>query len=147
MGGVRMSTQYLSNALIALLGGFVVVTSLVLAPTSATWVGFGIAIAVVAVSLLVQLDLKRGMAQRGLDAVMFATGATMIVLSLVLGGATVGWVLFGLALGFVALSMTGLTLHEVLSWRSEHGLGELHWLDITGHAEHRVDGRDHHMAA
>lgn len=137
-----MSTRYLSNALIALLGGFVVVASLTLATTSAGWVGFGVAIGVVAVSLLVQLDGKRGMAQRGLDALMLVTGATMIVLSLVLGAATVGWVLFALALGFVALAMTGLTLHEVLGWRAVHGLGELHWLD-TSRAEHRGHKRDH----
>jgi hypothetical protein len=137
-----MSTRYLSNALIALLGGLVVVTSLTLATTPAAWVGFGIAIAVVAVSLLVQLDAQRGLAQRGLDVMMLATGATMIVVSLILGAATVGWVMFALALGWVALSMTGLTLHEVLGWRTEHGLGELHWLDTT----HRAARRDR-MAA
>ncbi len=133
-----MSTRYFSNALIALLGGLVVVTSLTLATTPAAWVGFGIAIAVVAVSLLVQLDGQRGLAQRGLDVMMLATGATMIVVSLILGAATVGWVMFALALGWVALSMTGLTLHEVLGWRTDHGLGELHWLD-TAHREGRRD--------
>ncbi|MGH9127799.1 MAG: hypothetical protein ACRDY2_02260 [Acidimicrobiales bacterium] len=141
-----MSTRYLSNALIALLGGLVVVTSLTLATVPAAWVGFGIAIGVVAVSLLVQLDAKRGAAQRGLDAMMLAAGVTMIVLSLVLGATTVGWALFALALGFVALSFAGLTLHEVLGWRSEHGLGELHWLDTTHRAGHRGARREH-MAA
>lgn len=137
-----MSTRYLSNALIALLGGFLVVASLTLGTVPAAWVGFGIGIAVVLVSMLAQLDSARGLVQRGLDVAMLALGATVIVVSLVLGAATLGWVMFALALGFVAVAMSGLTLHEVLGWRAEHGLGELHWLDTASRAEHRTGRRD-----
>lgn len=132
-----MSTRYLSNALIALLGGLVVVTSLTLATVPAAWVAFGIAIGVVAISILVQLDAKRGLAQRGMDAMLAVTGGAMIVTSRLLGAATVSWVTFALALGFVALAFAGMTLHEVMAWRSGHGLGELHWLDPTTRAGHR----------
>lgn len=137
-----MSTRYLSNALVALLGGLVVVMSLTLATVAAAWVGFGVAIGVVAISLLVQLDADRGLAQRGMDAALVAVGAAMIVTSLVLGASTVTWVMFALALGYVALAFAGMTLHEVTGWRSQHGLGELHWLDRAP-AEHRSTRRDH----
>ncbi|MGH9130925.1 MAG: hypothetical protein ACRDWV_04480 [Acidimicrobiales bacterium] len=137
-----MSTRYLSNALVTLLGGLVVVTSLTLAAGPSAWIGFGIGLAVVVVSLLAQLDRSRGLAQRGLDTMVLAASTTMIVVSLVLAASTVVWVMFALALGFVALGMTSLTLHEVFGWRSEHGLGELHWLENTARPEHHRSRRD-----
>ena len=71
----------------------------------------------------------RGIAQRGLDAVMAVIAAdTDCFLRRRICGTTLVWLVFGLALGFVGIALAGLTLHEVESWREAHDLGELHWL-------------------
>jgi hypothetical protein len=61
-----MSTRYFTNVLIAVLGGALVVFTQSLSSNAVTWTGFGVLV----ISLLAQLDAHRGMAQRGLDAVM-----------------------------------------------------------------------------
>ena len=61
-----MSTRYFTNAFVALLGGLVVVGSQAFASTALAWLAFGIAIAVLGLSVLVQFDSQRGVAQRGL---------------------------------------------------------------------------------
>lgn len=124
-----MSTRYLSNAVIALLGGLVVVLSMGLSSTAAVaWVAFGVAIGIVGISVLAQLDTRRGVAQRVLDAGMVAAGGTLIAVSLVFGASTVMWLSFALALGLTAIAFAGLTLHEVETWRATHELGRLHRL-------------------
>lgn len=124
-----MTTRFASNAMIALLGGLVVVLSMGLASTFALgWVAFGIAIGIVAISLLVQLDVHRGMAQRLLDVALLAVGGTLIAVSVIFTGTTLTWLVFALALGFVGVGFTGLTLHEIETWRYGHRLGELRWL-------------------
>ena len=124
-----MSTRYFTNAAIALLGGLVVVLSMGLSSTTAIgWIAFGIAIGVVGVSALAQLDTHRGMLQRLLDAGMIVVGGTLIGVSVVFVGTTVMWLSFALALGLVGAAFAGLTLHEVETWRATHELGRLHWL-------------------
>ena len=124
-----MSTRYFTNVVIAVLGGALVVFTQSLSSSAIRWTGFGIAIAVLLVSLLAQLGAHRGIAQRGLDAVMAVIAGTLIVFSAgAFAGTTLDWLVFGLALGFVGIALAGLTLHEVESWREAHDLGELHWL-------------------
>ncbi len=76
-----MSTRYLTNVIIAVLGGALVVFTQSLSSSAIRWTGFGVAIAVLLVSLLAQLGAHRGIAQRGLDAVMAVTAGTLIVFS------------------------------------------------------------------
>ena len=124
-----MSTRYVSNALIALLGGLVVVLSMALSSASTVgWIAFGIAIGVVAISGLSQLDTHRGLIQRLVDLALVMVGGTLIATSVFFTGTTLTWLVFALALGFVGFALMGLTVHEVESWRAMHGLGELHWL-------------------
>lgn len=124
-----MSTRYLTNAAIALLGGFVVVISMGLASTTAIgWVAFGVAIGVVGILALAQLDTKRGLTQRLLDGALTAVGGTLIAVSVVFAGTTVMWLAFALALGLVGVAFAGLTLHEISTWRAMHRLGRLRWL-------------------
>lgn len=124
-----MSTRYISNAVVALLGGLVVVLTFALSSTvGVAWVAFAVAIGVIGVSALSQLDRRRGLAQRLLDAMMIVVGGTLIGTSIVFGGTLVVWLAFALALGFVGLAFGGMTLHEVETWRSAHWLDELHWL-------------------
>lgn len=124
-----MSTRFLSNAVIALLGGLVVVLSMGLSSATVIgWVAFGIAIGVAAISVLSQLDTHRGMTQRLLDAGEVAVAGTLIAVSVVFAGTTLIWLAFALGLGFVGVAFAGLTLHEVESWRAIHELRQLHWL-------------------
>lgn len=124
-----MSTRYLTNAAIALVAGFLVVISRALhSSTGVAWVAFAVAIGVVAVSAFAQLDRRRGMTQRLLDAAMATTGGTLIAVSVVFGGTTVAWLVFALALGLVGVSFVGMTLHEIANWREIHELERLRWL-------------------
>jgi hypothetical protein len=124
-----MSTRYFTNVLVAVLGGALVVFTQSLSTGAVTWTGFGVAIVVLVVSLLAQLDSHRGIAQRALDAVMSVAAATLIVFSAgAFSGTTLVWLVFAFGLAFVGVALAGLTLHEIEGWREAHNLGELHWL-------------------
>ena len=124
-----MSTRYFTNVLVAVLGGTLVVFTQSLSSGAVMWTGFGVAIAILAVSLLAQLDAERGIAQRGLDAAMGVTAATLIVFAAgAFSGTTLVWLVFAFGLGFVGIALAGLTLNEVENWRAAHNLGQLHWL-------------------
>ncbi len=128
-----MSTRYFTNVLIALLGGTLVVLSQMLGSNVVGWTGFGVGIAVLVISIIAQLDLQRGAAQRGLDATMAVTAATLIVFAAgAFSGGTLVWLVFAFGLGFVGIALAGLTLHEVETWRAAHDLGQLHWLAPAG---------------
>lgn len=139
-----MSTRYFTNALIAVLGGALVVFTQSLGTGPVKWIGFGVAIGVLAISLLAQFDAERGLAHRTLDAVMGVTAATLIVFTAgAFSGITLLWLVFAFGLGFVGIALAGLTLHEVESWRAAHNLGELHWL----RAERKQAGQVPRVAA
>jgi hypothetical protein len=108
-----MSTSFLTNAIIALATGFLVVASQAFASSTTAWVAFGIAIGILAVSCLAQTDLSRGRLQRTLDGVIAIVSAWTIVASVVFHGATVRWLSTGEALALVALALTGLTYNEI----------------------------------
>jgi hypothetical protein len=142
-----MSTRYFTNALIAVLGGSVVVFSQSLSSDPVRWIGFGAGVAILLVSLLAQLDGKRGIAQRGLDAAMAVTAGILVVFAAgAFSGTTLVWLVFAFGLAFVGIALTGLTLHEVEEWRVAHDLGTLHWMapaesrggEDTGRSTERV---------
>jgi hypothetical protein len=123
-----LSARFMTNLFLALLGGFLVVMTQVLTASTVAWLAFAIAIAFVVVTIVAQADRARGVDQRLLDALAVLLGADTIVCSLIFGGAAVVWLMFAYALGFVALGVSGLTLHEVETWRAEHHLPALHGL-------------------
>ena len=117
-----MSTRYLTGACIALLGGFVVVASQAFSSSTTAWLAFAIAIAILVISAVAQLDRGRGLIQRMLDGIIGALAIWMIIASLAFNGAAVLWLSFAEALGFVVLAFAGMTYHEVGTWRRAHGL-------------------------
>lgn len=74
-----MSTRYLTNAAIALLGGFVVVASQAFSPAVIAWLGFAVAIAVLLIVAVAQFDSTRGAVSRALDGVLGALSIWTIV--------------------------------------------------------------------
>ena len=113
-----MSTSFLTNAIIAVATGFVVVASRAFAPSTTAWIAFGIAIGILAVSSLAQADASRGLVQRALDGVIAVVSAWTIVASVVFHGATVKWLSTGEALALVALALAGLTYNELREQRA-----------------------------
>jgi hypothetical protein len=84
-----MSMRYLSNAAIALFGGFVAVTSQAFAPAVTAWLAFAIAIAILVVAGVSQLQRGRGVVQRILDGVTGLLAVGAIIASLVFVGPAV----------------------------------------------------------
>jgi hypothetical protein len=117
-----MSMRFLSNAAIALLGGFVAVASRAFAPAVTAWLAFSIAIAVLVIGALAQLQEGRGIVQRLLDGVIGLVAVGSIIASLVFVGPAVAWLSLAAALGFVLLGFVGLTLNEIWTYRATHGL-------------------------
>lgn len=117
-----MSMRYLSNAAIALFGGFVVVVSQAFSPAVTAWLAFAISIAILVIAGASQLQQGRGVVQRILDGVIGLVAAWTIVVSLIFAGPAVMWLCFAGALGFVLLAFVGLTLHEIWTYRATHGL-------------------------
>ena len=112
------------------------------------WTGFGVAIAILLVSLIAQLDAHRGTAQRGLDAAMAITAATLIVFTAgAFSGTTVVWLVFAFGLAFLGIAVAGLTLHEIETWRDAHDLGQLHWLTPAGRRTGQELGQSSERAA
>jgi hypothetical protein len=121
-----MSTKYLTNVVIAVAGGFLVVATQSFSASTVSWLALAVAIGVVAIAVVAQLDRSRGLDQRLLDVVTLALGAVTIVFSRIFNGSTVAWLSFAEAIGFVALGIAGLTIHEIDDWRVEHQLAPLH---------------------
>lgn len=123
-----MSGRFVTNALIALFGGFVVVASQSFAAATVGWIGFAFGTAVVVIALIAQLDRGRGVLERSVDASLAALGGLAMAFGLAASGSTVVWTIFGFAVGWVGLSYLGLALHETATWRSRNGLPQLRGL-------------------
>jgi hypothetical protein len=123
-----MSTHYITCAPIALLGGFLVVVSQTFPPTTLEWVATGVAIAAIVIATLAQLDGARGGVQRIIDVAIVADATLLIVFALVASDTAVEWLTFAFALGLVGLAFTGLSLHELSSWRAQNHVAGLRWL-------------------
>jgi hypothetical protein len=63
-----MSTKYLTNAILALAGGFLVVSTQAFSTNVVSWLALAVAVAAIAIAVVAQLDRSRGLAQRLLDA-------------------------------------------------------------------------------
>lgn len=130
-----MSSRFLTNGILALAGGFVVVASQAFTAAATAWLAFALGILMIIVAGLAQLDHSRDDVQRILDGVVTALAVITIVFSLVFHGRVVAWLSFAEALGLVILAAAGLTLNEVAQWRTRQGLASLHHLQVMGKAQ------------
>lgn len=122
-----MSSRFVTNVVIALFGGFVVVATRSFGASTVGWIGFAFGIAVVAICGVAQLDSLRGVLQRAIDLGLVALGALTIGFGLAASGSAQIWTVFAFALGWVGLAVAGLTAHEISTWRARAGLAALHW--------------------
>jgi hypothetical protein len=116
---VAMNSRYLTNIGLALLGGFLVVASQVWSAPVFMWIMLGggaLAIALASGAVIA----GRGRTQRVLDGIVGVLGAWTVVASLVFAGTVVTWLGFASGAAFVALAITGLTLHELSTERVVH---------------------------
>lgn len=121
-----MSTRFVSNMLLALAGGLVIVATQAFLPPVVAWIGFGVTgVGVLVVIGATALAPGRGHVQRTLDAVAAVLAAWTIVETLVFSGPLMVWLTFGAAAAIVAVAVAGLVAHELSTERVVHSLEDV----------------------
>lgn len=137
---IRLSSRYLTNLILFVAGGFLVVASTAFADPVVKWVGFGIG----ALAFVVgagMATLIRDPAQRAIGGLVTILAAWTIVASLVFALGTVVALMFASALGFVGLAIIGLTAHELRTERVVHSL-EVSTAPATDGGHERIEPRE-----
>lgn len=116
-----MRIRYLSNLVLALLAGFLVVATQAFALPAVKWLTFAIAIGAAVISLGTGVA-RIPLTQRVISAVAAVVGAWTIVASLVFSLHTVMWLGFASAVALVGLAVVGLTIHELSTERVVHSI-------------------------
>lgn len=119
---MTISSRYLSNLALMLGAGFLVVATQAFAPGTVMWLTFAIAIGATLIGTWMIFGPARTGYQRVIGGLVSVLGAWTIVASLVFAPATVLWLGFASALGFVALGVSGLTIHELTTERVVHSI-------------------------
>jgi len=118
-----MSTRFISNMLLALAGGLVIVATQAFSPPVVAWVAFGVTgVGVLVLMAATALAPARGHIQRTLDAVAAVLAAWTIVETLVFSGMVMVWLTFGAAAAIAAIGAAGLIAHELSTERVVHTL-------------------------
>jgi peptidoglycan/LPS O-acetylase OafA/YrhL len=117
-----MSQRFISNVALAVAGAVVVVASQAFSADVTGWLMFGISLGALALLAVVQRDRARGGIQRLLDLLVGVLALWSAVASVVYNGTTLTWMSFAEGLGFVALGVIGLVVHEVHTERVVHSL-------------------------
>jgi hypothetical protein len=115
---VKEMVRFIGNISLGLAGAFLVAASLGFSAGIAAWIVFGIALGIVALLGVAQLDRRRGLVQHALDGLTGSLALWAVVASVIFTGATVTWLSFGEAVGFVTLAVAGLAAHELEKHRA-----------------------------
>ena len=105
--------RFIGNISLGLAGAFLVAASLGFSAGIAAWLVFGVALGIVALLGVAQLDRRRGLVQHALDGLTGSLALWAVVASVIFTGATVTWLSFAEAVGFVTLAVAGLAAHEL----------------------------------
>jgi peptidoglycan/LPS O-acetylase OafA/YrhL len=117
-----VSPRFLSNVVLVLAGGFLVVASRVFSPDVVSWLALAIGLGVLALAGVAQLHRSRGIVQRVLDAAAGGLAIFVVVAAMAFTGTTLAWMAFAVAIGFAGLALVGLFAHEVSTERVVHSL-------------------------
>ena len=121
-----VSNRFISNMLLALAGGLVLVVTQAFAPPVVAWIAFGVTgVGVLLLMVATALAPGRGNVQRTLDAVAGVLAAWTIVETLVFSGMLMVWLTFGAAAAIVAVAAAGLIVHELSTERVVHSLEDV----------------------
>jgi hypothetical protein len=90
-----MSTSFVTNTVVAVATGFLVVATQAFSPSTTGWIALGIAIGTLALATLAQAGNARGAVQRILDGIVAIVAAWTIVASVVFDGTTLKWLSLG----------------------------------------------------
>ncbi len=116
----RLGIRYGSYLITALVAGFIVVVTQAFSPSTVGWLAFaaGIFFVVMAAGQSIWTTLAHRLVQLSTGIL----GILMIIESLIATGTTVQWLSFAGAVAVVALSLIGLTIHELSTERVVHSL-------------------------
>jgi hypothetical protein len=114
-----VSQRFISNIALAIAGAVVVVGSQAFTSNVAGWITFGVSLGALALLAFVR---RERMAERLLDAGIGLLAVWSAIASVVYNDRLLTWLSFGEGLGFVALGLTGLVIHEVRTERVVHML-------------------------
>lgn len=117
---IRLGIRYASYLVTALVAGFIVVVTQAFAPSTAAWIAFGAGVFFIcaAVGQAAWTTLAHRLVQLG----TLVLGILIVIESLLATGSSVQWLSFAGALGVLALSLIGLTIHELSTERVVHSL-------------------------
>jgi hypothetical protein len=104
----------------ALVAGFVVVVSQAFAPGTVAWITFGAGVFFIVAATLRLLD--SGLTHRLTAGGIMALGILIVIEALLAAGSTVVWLSFAGGLAVLALTLIGLTVHELSTERVVHSL-------------------------
>lgn len=121
-----MSTRFVTNLLVALASGFVIVSTQAFSPHIVGWLAFAVTgVAMLTLMAATTLLRRRGRVQRALDGVVAVLAAWTIVETVVFSGTTMSWISFGVACGMLAIAVAALVYHELSTERVVHMLEDV----------------------
>src|SRR2546423_12716020 len=102
-----MSPRFITNLVVLLAGGFVVVSSQTFGAQTTRWIAFGVALGTLGVIALAQRSRARGMIQSALDAMIGLLAVWSAIASVVFNGSTLVWLSFADGLGLATIAFGG----------------------------------------
>jgi hypothetical protein len=115
-----MHTRFLTSVVAALAGGVLVASSLAFAAGTTAWLGFGIGLGLMVLSVVPALFGERRPFGLLLDGAAGALAIWTVIAGVVFSGDVVKWLSFGEGAAFVALAFGGLALNQVRLARGSH---------------------------
>src|SRR5438046_9783117 len=100
---LNRTPRFITNLVVLLAGGFVVVSSQTFGAQTTRWIAFGVALGTLGVIALAQRSRARGMIQSALDAMIGLLAVWSAVASMVFNGSTLVWLSFADGLGLATL--------------------------------------------
>jgi len=137
-----MPPRFISNLLVLIVSGFVVVASQSFGAGTTGWIAFGIALGIIAVTAVADRDRTHATLHNSLDVITGSLAVWSVVASVVFSGSALTWLSLADAVGLAALAVVGLVVHELSTVRVVQRLAAA---ERSGEAA--VQGADKYPAA
>jgi hypothetical protein len=118
-----MRSRFATNTAALIGGGFLVVASQAFGSNATAWLALGVSLATLGMLGVAQLDRSRGMLQSVFDAAIGLLAIWSAVAAMVFNGSLLTWLLFGDAVGLVALALGALVANEMSNEQTVRSLG------------------------